>query len=125
MTAPPRAQLGPGDGGLGDWEPGRLGVPRGLSEAILKPVYWAAERAPPRWRADPAALVLGNDGDDGSGKLGQLAWEQKEGGGALGGKGASMGLQTAGKSQMSQVSGHRKSVLEGRQQSCGWFPSTG
>ena len=69
-----------------EWGAGarRLGVPSGLSEAILQPVSGAARTAPPWWCGDPGHWVPGDEGEDSSGKLGQ-PWGQKEEGGAPGG----------------------------------------
>lgn len=69
-----------------EWEAGarRLGVPSGLSEAILQPVNGAARMTPPWLCGDLGHWVPGDEGEDGSGKLGQPAWGQKEEGGAPG-----------------------------------------
>ena len=84
-----------------EWGAGarRLGVPSGLSEAILQPVSGAARTAPPWWCGNPGHCVPGDEGEDSSGNLGQPAWGQKEEGGAPGrvtprsGKRVSMGPQ--------------------------------
>lgn len=70
----------------------RLGVPSGLSKAILTPVYWAARTAPPCLCGDSGAPGYREDGEDSSGgsQISQ-GWEQKVQGGTLGSAGGGGG----------------------------------